>query len=135
VRSPTSVSAYLAAAPKDKRAALARLRTVIKAAAPKALEAMSYGLVGYKYENKPLIYIGFAKEHCAVYGYSSFVHANPELFKNFELSKGTIRFKPEHPIPERTITRMVRSRVKEIEDGGASTYAKSRAKRVTSASR
>jgi uncharacterized protein YdhG (YjbR/CyaY superfamily) len=135
VRSPTSVSAYLAAAPKDKRAALARLRSVIKATAPKAREGMSYGLVGYKYEDKPLIYIGFAKEHCAVYGYSSFVHANPELFEDFELSKGTIRFKPEHPIPQRTITRMVRSRMKEIDEGRASTYAKSRTKRVASASR
>ena len=111
----STVSGYLAAAPKNKRMALARLRKVIKAAAPDAREGLSYGLVGYKYANKPLIYIGYAKQHCAIYGYSSFAHAHPELFKNFEMDKGTIRFSPEHPLPERLVARMVRSRIKEID--------------------
>ena len=128
MQKPASVAAYLSAAPKDKRAALMRLRRVIKATAPKSREAMSYGLIGYKHDGKPLIYVGYAKEHCAVYGYSSFAHAHPELFKDFELSKGTIRFSAEHPIPDRTITRMVRARMKEIEEGRGTTYARGVAK-------
>ena len=130
---PTSAAAYVAGAPKDKRTALARLRKLIKAAAPKAHEGLSYGIVAYKYAEKPLIYIGYAGDHCAVYGYSSFVHAHPELFKDFKQTKGSVHFTPEHPIPDRTITRMIRARMKEIEEKSATTYAKTR--RAASASR
>ncbi len=43
---PKPVADYLAAAPNDTRAALMRLRKTIKAAAPKAKESISYGIVG-----------------------------------------------------------------------------------------
>jgi len=132
---PKTVDAYLAAAPKDKRDALAVLRRTIKASAPSATEVMAYGLVGYKYEGKPLIYIGYAKTHCAVYGYSSFAHEHPELFKKFDVDKGTIRFQPDSPIPPRLVTRMVKSRMKEIDAGGASSYAKRSKAVAASASR
>lgn len=115
---PKTVAAYLAAAPKDKRAALAKLRKTIKAAAPGAVEGMAYGLVGYKYAGKPLIYIGYAKGHCAVYGYSSFAHDNPALFAGYEMSKGTIRFPPEKPLPDPLLRRMVKARIVEIEAAG-----------------
>ena len=59
--SPKTVSEYFAGAPKDKRTALQHLRKTIKAAAPETKELLSYGIVGYKYENRPLIYIGYAK--------------------------------------------------------------------------
>lgn len=53
-----TVAGYIAAAPADKRAALKKLRRTIKAAAPKATEAISYGLVGYKHKGKPVLYFG-----------------------------------------------------------------------------
>ena len=115
MRTAPSVTAYLAKAPKDKRAALMRLRRTIKAAAPQAREAMSYGLVGYKYADRPLIYFGYAKDHCALYGYSSFVHDNPDLFTDFKRTKGSVHFTTERPIPDRLVTRMVRARMKEID--------------------
>ena len=118
VTRPTTVGAYLAAAPRDKRAALTKLRKTIKAAAPKAVEGMAYGLVGYKYGGKPLIYIGYAKGHCAVYGYSSFAHDNPALFAGYEMSKGTIRFPAERPLASALLRRMVRVRIAEIEAAG-----------------
>lgn len=41
---PKTADDYLAAAPKDKRAALMKLRKTIKAAAPKATEGLAYGI-------------------------------------------------------------------------------------------
>ena len=67
----TTVHDYLAAAPTDKRAALMKLRKTIKAAAPKATEGISYGIVGFKHNGKPLVYLGYAKAHCALYGSTS----------------------------------------------------------------
>jgi len=124
VRAPASVAAYLAAAPRDKRAALERLRRVIKAAAPTAAERLAYGIVGFKYEGKPLIYIGYAADHCAIYGDSSFLNAHPDLFKRFERTKGSVQFPPDRPISDRLLTRMIKSRMKEIDAGRGTSYSR-----------
>lgn len=120
VHKPTSVADYLAAAPKEERLALAKIRRAIKAAAPKAIEALSYGIVGYKYAGKPLIYIGYAKDHCAIYGSTgTFVKTHAAELKKLDvsLSKGTIRFSAERPLPDRLVAKMVRTRIAEIEAG------------------
>ncbi|MGZ4190361.1 MAG: hypothetical protein ACXVD2_09095, partial [Actinomycetota bacterium] len=39
-----SVEAYLAACPKDQRAALEKLRATIKSAIPEPVEAIAYGM-------------------------------------------------------------------------------------------
>ncbi len=114
-----TVADYLAAAPKDKRAALKKVRKAIKAAAPKATEGMSYGLLGFKHNGKPLVYLGYAKAHCALYGSTGrFVEAHKAELKAYELSKGTIRFPADHPLPDRLVTKMIRARVAEIESAG-----------------
>jgi uncharacterized protein YdhG (YjbR/CyaY superfamily) len=109
---------YLAAAPKDQRAALMKLRKTIKAAAPKATEAISYGIATFKHNGKPLLYLAYWKTHCSLYGMGrSFIDAHPEL-KAYGLSKGTIRFSADKPIPGRLVTRMVKARIAEIEKAG-----------------
>ena len=116
---PKTVAEYLAAAPKDKRAALTTLRKTIKAAAPKATEGISYGIVGFKHNGKPLVYLGHAKAHCALSGSTShFVDTHAAELKGYEVSKGTIRFPADKPLPVRLVTKMVRARVAEIEKGG-----------------
>lgn len=110
-----TVADYIAAAPTDKRAALKKLRTTIKAAAPKATEAISYGLVGYKQDGKPVLYFGYAKAHVALYG--GFDKSLPEL-KGYVMSKGTIRLRADKPIPDRLVTKIVKARIAEIERTG-----------------
>lgn len=107
----TTVKGYLAAAPKDKRAALMKLRKTIKAAAPKATEGLSYGIVGFKHEGKPVLYIGYAKDHCALYGIDT---GTAELM-GYDVSKGTVRFPADKPPPARLVTRIVKARLAEIE--------------------
>ena len=114
--SPKSVDDYLAGATADQRAALQRLRRTIKAAAPKATEGLSYGIVGFKLAGKPLAYYGYAKAHCGLYGLDSSMYAK-EL-KAYEVSKGTIRFTPDKPLPDRLVTKMVRARAAAIEQAG-----------------
>ena len=113
---PKTVAEYLAAAPKDRRAALTTLRKAIKAAAPKATEGISYGILGFKHNGKPLVYVGHAKAHCALYGsIGHFVDAHAAELKEYEVSKGTIRFPAAKPLPVRLVTKMVRARVAEID--------------------
>ena len=55
---PESIDEYLAAVPVDKRRALAKLRTQIRAAAPEATEGISYGVPTFKLEGRLLVSFG-----------------------------------------------------------------------------
>ena len=119
---PTTVAEYLTAAPKDKRAALRTLRRTIKAAAPKATEGISYGIVGFKHNGRPLVYLGYAKAHCALYGSTGhFVETHAAELKGYEVSKGTIRFPADKPLPVGLVTKLVRARIAEIDAGRSRT--------------
>jgi hypothetical protein len=61
------VDDYLARVPEDARAALEKLRKAIKAAAPKATEAISYQVPMFKHQGRPLVGFGAAKSHCVFY--------------------------------------------------------------------
>ena len=49
MKKPKDVDSYIAAAPKEVRAKLTELRRVIKNAAPRASERISYGMPFYEY--------------------------------------------------------------------------------------
>ncbi|HEY3782218.1 MAG TPA: DUF1801 domain-containing protein [Fimbriimonadaceae bacterium] len=65
---PTAnVDDYLAQiASEEARACLAHLRKVIKAAAPEAVESISYGIPMYK-QNGMVISMAAFKNHCSLY--------------------------------------------------------------------
>ncbi len=113
------VDAYLAALPADKQAALQKLRKQIHAAAPGAVETMSYGVPTFKLHGKMLVSIGAAKKHCALYGgIGEVVAAYAAALKDYSLSKGTIRFTPEKPIPAALVENLIKARVAQIIEAG-----------------
>lgn len=112
-----TVGEYIAAAPKDQRAALTTLRRTIKTAGPKATEAISYGMAGYKHNGKYLIYFAYWKTHVAIYGMGRRVlEAFSADLKRYLQSKGTIQLPADKPLPYGLVTRMVKARIAEIED-------------------
>ena len=113
---PKTVEEYLDAAPKERRAALVRLRETIKRAAPKATESFSYGMVGFKHKGRPLMLFAYWKDHFAVYG--SFDAHAAELENYDQSHKGTIRFPTDEPLPYALLTKMVKARVAEIDRSG-----------------
>ena len=50
-----NTAAYLAAIPKDQRAAFKKLSYAIQAAAPKAKEVIFYGMPAFRYVGFPLV--------------------------------------------------------------------------------
>jgi uncharacterized protein YdhG (YjbR/CyaY superfamily) len=107
-----TVAEYLKAAPKEQRAALVRLRSTIKAAAPDATEAISYGMAGYKYDGQYLLTFGYWRTHVAIYG--SFGAHAAELRAYEQSGKGTFRFPADKPLPYGLVTKIVKTRVAEI---------------------
>lgn len=114
-----SVDAYMKILPADVRAVLEKLRAQIKAAAPKAEESISYGMPAYKHKG-PLVYFAAFKNHCSFFPGSSSILANQEGLKDFKVSKGTIQFTPEKPIPASLVKIIVKERVLQNETRAAS---------------
>lgn len=107
------IADYLDALPKDHRDALQKLRKQILAAAPDAEEHFGYGMPAFKYNGHPMLYIGAAKNHCALYG--SVPAGFKEALKDFTMSKGAIQFQPAKPIPAALVKAIVQAKVAEME--------------------
>lgn len=112
-KKPMNTGAYLAALPAEQRKALEHLRKQILAAAPGADEHFGYGLPGFKYNGHPMLYIGAAKNHCALYG--AVPIGFKDRLKDFTVSTGTIQFTPENPLPAVLVKDIVKAKCAEIE--------------------
>jgi uncharacterized protein YdhG (YjbR/CyaY superfamily) len=116
-RTAADVDAYLASVPDDKRAALTRLRKAISAAAPRAEEGFSYGLPAFRLNGRPLVCFGAAAHHCSLFPMSpAVIRAHAADLKAYEISKGTIRFLPEKPLPVSLVRKIVKARIAELEN-------------------
>jgi len=110
-----TVDCYLATLPEDARAALAKLRKTIKAAAPKATEVISYQIPTFKYEGMLVAFAAF-EGHCGFYIMSPKVlSAHAAELKDYELNKASIRFPANKPLPTALVTKLVKARVAENE--------------------
>lgn len=111
---PKTIDEYLAALADDKRAALEKLSRTIKAAAPQGEECISYQLPAFRLNGQMLVAFGATAHHCAFYPMSSTtVAAHREDLKDYDTSKGTIRFQANHPPPAALVRKLVRARIAE----------------------
>lgn len=106
-----SIDDYLAKLPPDQRAALETLRGQIRALAPDAEEAISYGLPTFKLKGN-LVHFGAAAKHCAFYP-GALISRFADRLEGFETAKGTIRFQPDSPLPPDLIADIVQHRIAE----------------------
>lgn len=104
---------YLSALPADQRAALEQLRKRVLSVARGIEEHFGYGMPAFRYNGHPLLYMGAAKNHCALYG--SVPAGFRERLKDFTVSKGAIQFSPGKPIPAALLRDIVKAKVAEIE--------------------
>ena len=110
-----SVSAYLAGMPPEVRVAATRLRALIRAAAPKAVESRSYGILGYKVGGRPFVYCGGYQKHVAMYPVTAAMRRDhADAIAPFQASKGTLRFPLERPLPVALIKRLLKTRLQEM---------------------
>jgi len=104
----------------DKRAVLQTLRETIAAAAPDAVEGISYGLPAFRYRGRPLVSYHASLGHCAFFPMSPAVlDRHRDELAEFDLAKGTIRFSPDRPIPAEIVSAIVRERLAETDAAAA----------------
>lgn len=110
-----SVDDSLAALPEPDRGCLQRVIDIARATVPEAVEGMSYGMPALKFEGKPLIGVVAAAKHLSVFPFSpAVIDAVAGRLEGYSLSKGTIRFTPDHPLPDDVLEEIVRLRRAEI---------------------
>ncbi len=105
-----TIDEYLATLSDDKRAALEKLRKTIRAALPGAEECISYQLPAFRFEGRVLVWFGAASNHCAFYP-GAVVEAHKDELKDYEISKGTIRFQPDKPLPAALVRKLLKARI------------------------
>jgi uncharacterized protein YdhG (YjbR/CyaY superfamily) len=111
IEKPRTIDEYLSLVSEDKRAALQALREMIRAAAPEAEECISYLIPAFRL-NGMLVGFAAAKNHCALYAWNgSSVGLFADELREYDTSKGTIRFTPDKPLPEVIVRRLVEMKV------------------------
>lgn len=110
---PKTIDEYLAALPGDRRAALERLRKIIRAAYPRAEECISYRLPAFRLDGKMLAWFGASAKHCSFYP-GAVVEKHADELRDYSISKGTIRFQPDHPLPATLVKKLLKARIAEI---------------------
>jgi len=112
---PQNVDEYLAGVPEPARNTLQKVRAAIRSAAPpEAIEVISYRIPALKYK-QVLVWFGAFSDHCSLFPTNAVIEAfKPEL-KAYRLSKGTIHFPVDKPLPASLVKRMVKMRVAQVE--------------------
>lgn len=106
---------YLNSLPEEQRAALARVRALVRRELPDAEEGTSYGMPAFRYAGRPLLGFRAAKQHLSLFPFSpDVVEAVSSRLEGFDLAKGTIRFSPEAPVPDDVLLDILRLRKQEI---------------------
>jgi uncharacterized protein YdhG (YjbR/CyaY superfamily) len=114
-RKPGTVDEYLAKVPEPARTTLNKVRAVIRSVAPpEATEGISYGIPTFKYKGMLASFAAFS-DHCSLFpGAGPTIEFKNEL-KNFQASKGTIRFAPDKPLSAALLKKLVKARIAENE--------------------
>ncbi len=108
---PATVDEYIATFSPTVQSVLQQLRSTIRAAAPDAVEKISYRMPSY-HGHGALVYFGGFKEHVGLYP-----PVNDEALKvesaRYAGPKGNLRFPLSEPMPLGLITRLVKARIRE----------------------
>ena len=112
---PKNVTEYLARVPEPARGTLNKIRAAIRSAAPRgATEVISYGIPAFK-NKRVLIWFAAFSNHCSLFPTAAVIEKFRNEVKGFTISKGTIQFPTDEPLPAALVKKMVKARVAELE--------------------
>ena len=111
-----TVDGFLDGLAPDTRAAFGRVVELTLAEEPSAEQGTSYGLPTLTYRGKPLLGFAETKNHLSLFPFSpDAVDQVRDRLADHSLSKGTIRFSNDHPLPDDVVIDVVRLRRIEID--------------------
>lgn len=112
---PKTADEYLARVPEPARSTLNTLRAAIRSALPaEATETLSYRIPAFQHHGVLVWYAAFSK-HCSFFPTAAIIQAFKNDLKGYSLSKGTIQFPTDKPLPTALVKKMVKARLAQHE--------------------
>jgi len=111
-RKPETIDEYIAACPPDVQSILKKIRAIIRKAAPKATERISYGIPAFAMQGD-LIYFAAFKKHIGMFPPVKGDEKLQQQLASYRGEKGNLKFPLDEPIPYTLIGRIVKARLKE----------------------
>lgn len=110
---PTTVAAYIAAAPPAGRPHLQRLYAILKSTAPNADAIIKWGNPFFV-EPRFLFAFSAHKAHLSLAPTVKTLKLFSGALKEYETTKHFLKIRYDEPLPEATIRKIARHRVKEV---------------------
>jgi uncharacterized protein YdhG (YjbR/CyaY superfamily) len=108
-----SVDEYISAFPDTVQEKLEQIRSLIRSAAPKAVETISYGIPTFTLNGHYIIYFAGFKKHVSVYPAPRAHKDFKEALSAYEGGKGTVQFSLDEKLPVTLIRKIIRFRISE----------------------
>jgi uncharacterized protein YdhG (YjbR/CyaY superfamily) len=125
-----NVNEYLAGLPEPARSTLKTVRAVIRSVVPaETTEVISYGIPTFKYKRGLVAFAAF-KDHCSFFPMgSSVLDAFKEELKGFRVSKGTLHFPLDRPLPAALVKKIVKARIAQNQGNSGGRLSRSASRR------
>jgi len=110
------VASYLAKIPKPARTTFTKLRALVRSAVPPdTTEGVSYGILAFR-QKRVWVWLGAFATHCSLFPTAEIIEEFKYHLKAQKISKGTIQFPLNKPLPAALIKRIVKARVARSRD-------------------
>ena len=113
---PTTIEEYIKAASPEVQKKLRELHQSIRNAAPGAIENLKWNMPAYSYQ-KILVAFAVFKNHIGFYPMTTALKAYSKELANYKTTNIAIQFPLDKKLPVSLITKIVKFRVKESNDG------------------
>lgn len=110
----SSIDEYIAEFAPETQAVLQELRSVIKQAAPGAIETISYAIPTFDLNGKHLVHFAAYANHIGFYPTPSGIERFKVELGSYKSAKGSVQFPLDRPMPFDLIRQIVEFRVEEV---------------------
>lgn len=109
-----SVDDYFITLSTEQRSELERVQEIVQATVPDSELVISYGIPTIRYKGKNLIHFAAFKAHMSIFPGAEAVELLKDQLAGYKVSKGTIQYSLEQPLPDRIIVEATNISLKAI---------------------
>ena len=111
---PKSIDEYLASLSGEKRAALGKLRKVIRSIVPKAEECISYRIPAFRLDGAVVAGFCATAKGCSYFPFSgATLGALADNLRDYDQTKSSLHFHSDKPLPATLVRKLIETRIAE----------------------
>ncbi|MCA9308998.1 DUF1801 domain-containing protein [Candidatus Saccharibacteria bacterium] len=109
-----NIHEYLANLSQEQQRVYVRISKLVISLVPDVEEVMSYEVPTFKYKGKVLLHFGAFKNHMSIFPGGEVTEKFADRLTGFKVSKGTIQFTLEDPVPDDLMKDIIKFRLDQI---------------------